>query len=218
MVAHHHLAPAPDYEGDRPLPRARAILDAFRAMGVELAMGGHLHRSYIGNSLDVSPSAGRDRGVVIVQCGTTTSLRGRAREKAKNSFNVIRLASEKLEVAQYLYFQDPERFAPVGVHPFPTVSVPLAGFGSCLERGSARVVSSGWRTTGGVPVTRGRGVRPGYALPKAPLGSCDCGFGQSFLAVPGGSPRRRAGWGSGSGLRSSRGYFPRLRREPELLR
>ena len=39
VVAHHHLAPAPDYEGDRPLPQARAILDAFGAMGVELAMG-----------------------------------------------------------------------------------------------------------------------------------------------------------------------------------
>ncbi len=119
VVTHHHLAPAPDYEGDRPLPRAREILDAFQAMGVELTMGGHLHRAYIGNSLDVSPSDDRDRGVVIVQCGTTTSLRGRAREKAKNSFNVIRLAPKKLEIAQYLYFQDPERFAPVSVHVFP---------------------------------------------------------------------------------------------------
>ena len=147
VVAHHHLAPAPDYEGNRPLPQARAILDAFGAMGVELAMGGHLHRSYIGNSLDVSPSAGRDRGVVIVQCGTTTSLRGRAREKAKNSFNVIRLASEKLEVAQYLYFQDPKRFAPVGVHLFPRS--PCRWLDSGPARGEAQPESS--RAAGAPP-------------------------------------------------------------------
>ncbi len=119
VVAHHHLAPAPDYEGDRPLPRARAILSAFQVMGVELVLGGHLHRSYIGNSLDVCPGVGRERGIVIVQCGTTTSLRGRAREKAKNSFNVIRVVPEQLEITHHLYFKDPVGFSPLSVHTFP---------------------------------------------------------------------------------------------------
>ncbi len=119
VVMHHHLAPAPDYEGDRPLPRAREILGAFNDMDVELALGGHLHRAYIGNSLDVAPSAGRDRGIVIVQCGTTTSVRGRARERAKNSFNVIDVEAHRLEVTHYLHFRDGDRFAPVSVHSFP---------------------------------------------------------------------------------------------------
>ena len=119
VVAHHHLAPAPDYEGDTQLPRAREILDAFEGMGVELVMGGHLHRSYIGNSLDVYPGRDPEHGIVIVQSGTTTSARGRARERAKNSFNVVRVAEEHLEITHFMYFEDHGGFAPFSMHAFP---------------------------------------------------------------------------------------------------
>jgi len=119
LVAHHHLAPAPDYEGDRPLPRARRALDALEAMGVDLVLGGHLHRAYIGNSLDVYPGANRDRGIVIVQSGTTTSRRGRAREAAKNSFNVIRAGRTTLHVTHHMYFRDQGGFAALSAHAFP---------------------------------------------------------------------------------------------------
>jgi len=119
VVAHHHLAPAPDYEGDNPLPDGRRILDALEDMGVELIMGGHLHRAYIGNSLDVHPGEDRDRGIVIVQSGTTTSRRGRAREQAKNTFNLVRIRSRRLEVVHYMYFSDVRGFAPLSVHAFP---------------------------------------------------------------------------------------------------
>jgi 3',5'-cyclic AMP phosphodiesterase CpdA len=119
VVAHHHLSPAPDYEGDRPLPHARDILDAFEGMGVELVMGGHLHRGYIGDSLDVYPGRDRERGVVIVQSGTTTSGRGRAREREKNTFNVVRLVPAHLEVTHYMYFSEPSAFVPLSVHIFP---------------------------------------------------------------------------------------------------
>lgn len=117
VMAHHHLAPAPDYEGDTPLPRARRILDAFEAMGVDLVLGGHLHRAYIGNSLDVYPGQDRNRGVVIVQSGTTTSHRGRAREREKNSFNVLRIGDEAIRVTHWMRF--PGGFRPFSEHHFP---------------------------------------------------------------------------------------------------
>jgi 3',5'-cyclic AMP phosphodiesterase CpdA len=117
VVTHHHLAPAPDYEGDHPLPGARRILDAFKAMGVDLLLGGHLHRAWIGNSLDVYPGADRSRGIVIVHSGTTTSHRGRAREREKNSFNVIRVGSEDLLVTHWMRFED--TFHPFSEHRFP---------------------------------------------------------------------------------------------------
>jgi 3',5'-cyclic AMP phosphodiesterase CpdA len=117
VVAHHHLAPAPDYEGDSPLPRARRILDSFEAMKVDLVLGGHLHRAYIGNSLDVYPGADRDRGIVIVQSGTTTSHRGRAREREKNSFNVVRASASGFTVTHWMRF--PGGFRPFSVHRFP---------------------------------------------------------------------------------------------------
>jgi 3',5'-cyclic AMP phosphodiesterase CpdA len=133
VVAHHNLAPAPDYEGDHPLPRAQSILGAFHSMGVQLVLGGHLHRSCIGNSLDVAPGLGADRGIVIVQCGTTASKRGRAREKAKNSFNAIRLFGGRLEVTHHLYFGEQHTFLPISTHTFPVVPDPWLRPGPALE-------------------------------------------------------------------------------------
>lgn len=119
IVAHHHLAPAPDYEGDRPLPGARRILDALGRMRVDLVLGGHLHRAYIGNSLDVYPGEDRGRGVTIVQSGTTTSGRGRAREAAKNSCNLIRVHQDRLQITHLMYFAETDAFAPFSFHSFP---------------------------------------------------------------------------------------------------
>jgi len=119
IVAHHHLAPAPDYEDDSAMPRARDVLDALDEMRVDFVLGGHLHRSYIGNSLDVYPGVDRKHGIVIVQSGTTCSHRGRARERAKNSFNVVRIAADHLEITQFMYFSDLGRFAPFSMHAFP---------------------------------------------------------------------------------------------------
>jgi 3',5'-cyclic AMP phosphodiesterase CpdA len=119
LVAHHHFAPAPDYEGDTAMPGAREVLDALNQMKVELILGGHLHRAYIGNSLDVYPGKDRDHGIVIVQSGTTTSRRGRAREQARNSFNVVRVAADHLEITHFMYFEDLGRFAPFSMHAFP---------------------------------------------------------------------------------------------------
>ncbi len=120
VVVHHHFAPAPDYDtNDHAMARARQALDQFDELGVELILGGHLHRAYIGNSLDVYPSRRRAEGIVIVQAGTAVSRRGRAREREKNSINWIQIRPDELEVLHYMYFQDAGGFRPVGKHIFP---------------------------------------------------------------------------------------------------
>jgi 3',5'-cyclic AMP phosphodiesterase CpdA len=119
LVAHHHLAPAPDYEGDKPLPGARGILDELEALEVDLALGGHLHRAYIGNSLDVYAGIDRSHGIIIAQSGTTTSRRGRAREQAKNSYNVIRVQNDHVEITHFMHFAEVDGFAPFSTHAFP---------------------------------------------------------------------------------------------------
>jgi 3',5'-cyclic AMP phosphodiesterase CpdA len=119
VVAHHHFAPAPDYEKAEVMPGARRALDRFAALGVELVLGGHLHRAYIGNSLDVYPGQDRDHGIIIVQSGTSTSRRGRAREREKNSFNLIRIGDEVIRITHYMFFDDAGGFAPVSRHIFP---------------------------------------------------------------------------------------------------
>jgi 3',5'-cyclic AMP phosphodiesterase CpdA len=119
VVAHHHFAPAPDYEGGEVMPQAKRAMDCFAELGVELVLGGHLHRAYIGNSLDVYPGRDRDRGLIIAQSGTTTSRRGRAREREKNSLNFIRMGEDRVRVTHYMYFDELLGFAPVSRHLFP---------------------------------------------------------------------------------------------------
>jgi 3',5'-cyclic AMP phosphodiesterase CpdA len=118
VVAHHHFAPPPDFEGGDVMPRAKRALDAFTAMKVDLILGGHLHRAYIGNSLDVYAGADREHGIVIVQSGTSTSRRGRAREREKNSLNVLRLDTRTIRVTHYMYFDDIGDFVPTSRHLF----------------------------------------------------------------------------------------------------
>jgi len=119
VVAHHHFAPGPDYLHDRTMPKARRAIDRFVDWRVEMILGGHLHRSYIGNSLDFFPGHHRERGIIIVQCGTTTSRRGRGRERDENTFNVVDVGPRMISVSHHMYFEARGEFAPLSQHLFP---------------------------------------------------------------------------------------------------
>lgn len=119
VVAHHHFAPGHDKVFDAAMPGSRRAIDCFVEQKVEMILGGHLHRSYIGNSVDFFPGHHRERGVVIVQCGTTTSSRGRGRERDENTFNLIEAGTDTLTVTHYLYFEEAGKFAGVSQHVFP---------------------------------------------------------------------------------------------------
>lgn len=125
VVVHHHFAPGPDFARDRTMPMARRAIDSFVDQGVEMILGGHAHRSYIGNSLDFFPGHHRDRGIIIVQCGTTTSSRGRGRERDENTFNLIDVGARTLSISHYLYFEAPGEFAPLSQHVFPRPGQPF---------------------------------------------------------------------------------------------
>ena len=125
VVAHHHFAPAPDYLRDRTMPKAKRAIMRFVEDEVDMILGGHLHRAYIGNTLDIYPGVHRERGIVIVQSGTTTSRRGRGREREKNSFNVIDINSDTMKITHYIYFNADAGFVPVSRHLFPRGLLPL---------------------------------------------------------------------------------------------
>lgn len=125
IVVHHHFAPGPDFARDRTMPKARRAIDFFVGQGVSMILGGHAHRSYIGNSLDFFPGHHRDRGIIIAQCGTTTSRRGRGRERDENTFNVIDVGARTLSVIHYLYYEARGAFAPLSRHVFPRPGQPF---------------------------------------------------------------------------------------------
>jgi len=119
VVLHHHLVSAPDYESDQVLPGYQRCLDAFSRMEVDLILGGHLHRAFVANSLDARPSPEGTKGIVVAHTGTTTSLRGRAREKNKNTFNLVLADGETVAITHYQLLPGGGRFVPVGTHLFP---------------------------------------------------------------------------------------------------
>ncbi len=118
IVVHHHFAPAPDYLHDQTMPKAKRAIERFVELDVELILGGHLHRAYIGNSLDFYPGNQPDRGIIIVQSGTTTSRRGRGREREKNSFNLIEVDTTEICVTHYILFESKGSFVPLSQHYF----------------------------------------------------------------------------------------------------
>ena len=119
LVAHHNLARAPDYEPEQILPGYRKYLAAFAKMGVELILGGHLHRAYATTSLDVLPDLDGAAPMTIVHSGTTTSTRGRARERGKNTLNVVRVLNDEFQVVPHLFDRESGVFNPYGARSFP---------------------------------------------------------------------------------------------------
>jgi 3',5'-cyclic AMP phosphodiesterase CpdA len=119
VVAHHHFVPAPDHLRDKTMRQAKRAVRCFLDLGVELVLGGHLHRAFIGNSRDHFPGGSQDRGILIVHCGTSTSRRGRGRERHMNSCNLVDIAPTTLQVTPYMYDDTVGQFGPVGRHLYP---------------------------------------------------------------------------------------------------
>ena len=118
VVTHHHFAPAPDYERDRVLLGAQRAIERFEESQVDLILGGHLHRGHIGSSLDVSPGADQARGILIVRSGTTTSRRGRTREREKNTLNLIEIEGDLIAITPYMFLAAADAFVPTSRHLF----------------------------------------------------------------------------------------------------
>ncbi len=129
VVLHHQLVPAPSLEREGVVRNARQAIRQLSDLNVDLVLGGHKHRSYVGNSLDFYEEHGSHHGIVLLLSGTTTSRRGRGREREKNSLNLIQINQELIEVTQYMYFPEEDNFAPFGFHSFPRkIASPADGF------------------------------------------------------------------------------------------
>jgi 3',5'-cyclic AMP phosphodiesterase CpdA len=116
-VLHHHVANPPGAAGRRMISNADEVVRMLDRCGVELLLCGHIHVSYVGTTLDVRPDL--RQGTVICQSGTSTSRRGKGRERGKNSYNVIEVRDTTIRVAQHLFLEDAGRYVPVAEHVFP---------------------------------------------------------------------------------------------------
>ncbi len=110
VVTHHALAPPTDGGSDAVIPGNGHLLDRFRELGVDLILGGHLHRGFVTSSSTVRPGHLDDGDITIVHSGTAASSRGRVAEKGENSVNVLKIDTQDIEVIPHWFQRDGSGF------------------------------------------------------------------------------------------------------------
>ncbi len=96
IVTHHPFDLPQSFDDDDLVDRAPMAMQVFAESGVDVLMAGHLHASHAGST--AARYAMSEYAALVVQAGTATSTRGRGET---NSFNVVRIDADKVEVDRY---------------------------------------------------------------------------------------------------------------------
>jgi predicted MPP superfamily phosphohydrolase len=113
-VAFHH----PLFSLRGKLIKQHPLLLRLQSMGADLVLCGHAHQSYIA----VMPAATGQKPLIVLQCGTSTSARGRKQEFGLNSFNEVLISPQTITIVRNIYQVDQQDFAPVEVQKFERIS------------------------------------------------------------------------------------------------
>ena len=108
IVTHHPFDLPEHFDKDDLVDRAPLAMQAFAECGVDLLLAGHVHASHAGNSAHRYKISGY--AALVVQAGTATSTRGRGEA---NSFNVLRVAPDDVQVERYSWIEGTGSFEPV---------------------------------------------------------------------------------------------------------
>ncbi len=97
IVVTHHPFDLPQHFNPRDLVnRAPMAMQVFAEARVDILMAGHMHASHAGSTAERYQIS--EYAALVVQAGTATSTRGRGEV---NSFNVVRIEREKVEIDRY---------------------------------------------------------------------------------------------------------------------
>ena len=113
IVTHHPFDLPETDDHDDLVDRAPMAMKAFADCGVDLLLSGHMHTSRAGNTSDRHKID--DYAALVVQAGTATSTRGRGEV---NSFNVVRVEHERIEVDRYGWDEVGKEFSLMKTEPF----------------------------------------------------------------------------------------------------
>ena len=98
ILVTHHPFDAPPHRSSQVVGRARMALERLAQCGADVILSGHLHETSVGHSAGRYNVAGLS--ALLVQAGTATSERTR---EETNSFNVLRVAAQRIEVVAYAW-------------------------------------------------------------------------------------------------------------------
>jgi 3',5'-cyclic AMP phosphodiesterase CpdA len=110
LVLHHHIAQAPGVKDRAMIANKHAAIRLMEKHQVELFLCGHVHLSYIATTRTILPDMRQN--VIISQCGTTTSRRGRGNDHRKNSFHLLTIDDHTIQITPYYYQPDSSQFSP----------------------------------------------------------------------------------------------------------
>lgn len=113
IVTHHPFDLPVTNDDDDLVDRAPMAMKAFADCGVDLLLSGHMHASHAGNTAERYRID--DFAALVVQAGTATSTRGRGEV---NSFNVVRVAKDRIEVDRYGWDEIGKQFSLMKTEPF----------------------------------------------------------------------------------------------------
>jgi len=113
IVTHHPFDLPEHYDEDDLVDRAPMAMKAFADCGVDLLLSGHMHTSHAGNTSERYQLS--EYAALVVQAGTATSTRGRGEV---NSFNVVRVEHERVEVDRYGWDEVGREFSLMKTEPF----------------------------------------------------------------------------------------------------
>lgn len=107
IVTHHPFDVPPQIDAGERVGRAKTAMAMFAQCGVDVLLAGHLHTSRTAGTGDRYALSGYE--ALVVSAGTATSTRGRGEA---NSFNVLRLQKQRVEVERFEWVAARCRFVP----------------------------------------------------------------------------------------------------------
>ena len=108
IVTHHPFDVPPQVDAGERVGRAKIAMAMFAQCEVDVLLAGHLHASRTAGTGDRYALSGYE--ALVVSAGTATSTRGRGEA---NSFNVLRLQKQRVEVSRFEWIAANYRFVPI---------------------------------------------------------------------------------------------------------
>ena len=115
-VIHHLLVPPPGFGHQDILTNAGRTVEVLTRCGVELVLSGHYHQAFVASSEEFYPAGRPD--LWVLASGTSSSSRGRAAERGKNSCFSIDVEPGKIVVTHWRWVDERGGFRPRAIHRF----------------------------------------------------------------------------------------------------